>query len=247
METLEIIKQSKIEGNILYLQCPQLDRKQYLEIKNKLELIGGKWKGGKILGFVFEEDPTELVNQISNGENRNLKKEYQFFETPEILADELIKYANIKENDLILEPSAGKGAIIKAINRVIPNKEIDCYELMELNHNFLNKILTANLIANDFIENNINKKYNKIIANPPFNKNQDILHIKKMYDCLKNNGKLVSIASNHWKNCNNRNETEFRNWLDEVNATIVEIDAGKFKENGTIIATCIIIIDKYGN
>ena len=60
METLEILKNSKVEGNIIKLPQGQLDRQQYLEVKKKLELIGGKWKGGKVMGFVFEEDPTDL-------------------------------------------------------------------------------------------------------------------------------------------------------------------------------------------
>jgi hypothetical protein len=59
-------------------------------------LIGGKWKGGKVFGFVFATDPTELLDQIANGEKRNLKKEFQFFATPEKLADELVYLADLE-------------------------------------------------------------------------------------------------------------------------------------------------------
>ncbi len=244
METMEILKQCEIRGNIIKLPQGQLERKQYLEVKKKLELIGGKWKGGKIAGFVFEQDPTELLNQIANGIDRNLKKEFQFFETPELIADRLIDYANIQDNDLILEPSAGRGAIIKAINRVIPNKIIDCYELMELNTDFLDKIKTANLIGYNFLKSNLTNKYDKIIANPPFRNNQDIDHIRKMYNCLKDGGMLVTIASIHWKNSQNKKETEFRDWITEINGSIFPIEVGEFQKSGTKISTCIIILDK---
>jgi hypothetical protein len=66
-----------------------------MEVKNKLELIGGKWKGGKVGGFVFQEDPTDMLEQIANGENRKLKKEFQFFATPDELADKLVELADI--------------------------------------------------------------------------------------------------------------------------------------------------------
>ncbi len=244
METMELLKQCIVKDNVVKLPEGQLEREQYLEVKRKLELIGGKWKGGKIAGFVFEQYPTELLNQIANGENRNLKKEFQFFETPEVLADKLVDYANIQNNDLILEPSAGRGAIIKAINKEMPDKIIDCYELMKLNHSFLEKIKTANLIGNDFLKFNLSNKYDKIIANPPFRNNQDIDHIRKMYDCLKEGGRLVTLASKHWMTSQNRKETEFREWIEEhSHKGIFELNDEEFKDSGTKISTCILILD----
>jgi hypothetical protein len=238
----DILKQCIVNGNIVKLPEGHLERKLYQEVAKSLELIGGKWKGGKTLGFVFQEDPTELLYEITNGEKRNLKKEFQFFETPENLADKLVCYADLKQDDTILEPSAGQGAIIKSINKIcdiVP----DCYELMPVNAHILNKSnLKFNLIGNDFLLNK-GKQYTKIIANPPFSKNQDIDHIKMMYNCLKKGGKLVSIASNHWRLSNNKKETNFKNWLFDINALIIDVDAKAFQESGTMISTCIIIIN----
>lgn len=39
-------------------------------------------------------------------------------------------------------------------------------------------------------------------------------------------------------------EHDIREWLNKVNAVIEDIPAGEFKESGTNIATCLIIIDK---
>ncbi len=52
------------------------------------------------------------------------------------------------------------------------------------------------------------------------------------------------MASNHWKNSSNKKETEFRSWLENVDAEIEEVESGIFKESGTNIATCIISISK---
>lgn len=243
MTTTEILQNCTIDNMVIKLPNIQLSRNEYLEVKNKLEHIGGKWKGGKIQGFIFQSDPTHFLKQISKGENVNLKKEFQFFATPEKLADELVYLSDLKQHDTILEPSAGQGAIIKSINKVcdvIP----DCYELMDVNIAVLNKSgLHFNLIGNDFLKHN-GKTYNKIIANPPFSKNQDIDHLKEMYECLSRSGRLVCITSESWVYGSQKKQVEFKKWLDEVEAEVVDIEKGTFKESGTMVGGKIIIINK---
>lgn len=244
MTTKEQILQScTIEGTIVKLPNVQLDRKLYQEVAKALELIGGKWKGGKVAGFVFATDPTELLNQIASGEKRNLKKEFQFFATPQDKASLLVDLAELKETDTILEPSAGQGAIIREINKVtsvIP----DCYELMDINTEILKKTnLKFNIIGKDFLTHK-DKKYSKIIANPPFTKNQDIEHLFHMYNHLSSGGRLVCITSESWVNGTSRKQLEFRNWIESKQPTIQFLEKGTFKESGTMVGACIVIIDK---
>ena len=239
----QVLHDCTIVGNVVKLPSEQLDRKLYQDVAKALELIGGKWKGGKVFGFVFETDPTDLLKQITNGEKRNLKKEFQFFATPEKLADKLVHLADLKQHDTILEPSAGQGSIIKAINNVcdvIP----DCFELMDINRIILNKSgLCFNLIGDDFLKHN-GKTYSKIIANPPFTKNQDIIHLKEMYKCLSRGGRLVCITSESWINGSQKKQIEFKNWLYDIEAEVIDIEKGTFKESGTMIGGKIIIINK---
>lgn len=123
MDKETCLQSCTVEGLIIKLPDYQLERKVYQEVAKSLELIGGKWKGGKVMGFIFNEDPTELLAQIANGENRNLKKEYQFYATPDSIADWLVQLADIKPEHNILEPSAGQGAIINAVRRVLPEQK----------------------------------------------------------------------------------------------------------------------------
>ena len=243
MEVKEVLSQCTVEDNVVKLPEGQLERKLYQDVAKALNLIGGKWKGGKVMGFVFVTDPTELLDQIADGEKRNLKKEFQFFATPENLADELVYLADLKQYDTILEPSAGQGAIINAMNKVcdvIP----DCYELMDVNKVILNKTgLCFNLIGDDFLKHN-GKIYTKIIGNPPFNKGQDIIHLKAMYEYLARGGRLVCITSESWVDGSQKKQIDFKNWLDEVNADIIDIEKGSFKESGTMVGGKIIVINK---
>lgn len=241
----EVLQACSISGMIVTLPAVQLERKLYQDVAKALELIGGKWNR-KAQGFIFNEDPAGLLAQISNGEKRNLKKEYQFFGTSDILADELVQDAGIEEYDLLLEPSAGQGAIIKAIHRAHPGQLVHYCELMPINRTFLNRLPNAQYITDNFLKLASSKitmgTFDRIIANPPFSKNQDIDHIRQMWDCLKPGGRIVTIASKHWQIANNNKEKTFREWLGD--AEVTSIQAGAFEESGTKIATCKIILNK---
>lgn len=238
-----------VEGLVVKLPPEQLDRNVYAEVKKALELIGGKWKGGKTYGFVFKTDPADLLQQIASGEKRNLKKEYQFFATPAALAERMVEMAQIGESeDLpygdILEPSAGQGAIIKAIHDATELITVHCYEPMEVNKLILSKMEGVKWLGEDFLQADPKKHYDRIIANPPFTKNQDIDHILKMYSVLKPGGIMVALSSPSWTFGSQRKQIEFRQWLTEVDAHIEEIPVDTFKESGTSIRTMLVKISK---
>lgn len=240
----KILKECTVEGNIVKLPEGQLDRKEYMAVKKALELIGGKWKGGKVQGFVFPTDPTELLGQVAGGEKRNIKKEFQFFATPSKLAIKLVKLANLKHDSHVLEPSAGQGAIIEAINNMFPSVNVDAYELMDVNRDVLHKAkLDFTLQGGNFLEHKF-IMYDAVIANPPFTKNQDIDHLKEMYGCLKDGGTLVCITSESWIDGIQKKQVAFRNWLYELNSVVIDIPRGSFKESGTMVGGRIVVIRK---
>lgn len=241
MEVNEILRQCRIDVNTVYLPDIQLDRKTYLAVAQKLELIGGKWNR-KAKGFIFEQNPTELLSDIQNGENRNLKKEYQFFETPEDLAKELVDFIPLNDSlneQTVLEPSAGRGAIVRMINKLRPELKVYHCELMDLNQKMFNG--NSTFLQSDFLTLPENKKYGVIVANPPFNKNQDIDHFYKMTKIAEK--RVISVMSNHWKNSSNKKETEFREFVAANNVQVIDIEAGRFKESGTMISSCILVYD----
>lgn len=243
MEVNEVLSLCSIDGMVLRLPDIQLDRKLYLDVANKINLIGGKWKGGRVKGFVFQQDPSEYFEKIKNGEKANIQKEYQFFETPEILAFHMADLLDIRPNIKILEPSAGQGAIIKAVHKVEPGLRVDCYELMELNRTFLEK-LNVNILGDDFLKCDKKNYYDAVIANPPFSKNQDIDHICKMYEVTKPGGRIVTVSSKHWQMSANKKEAAFKEWIDCKASWVEEVVAGTFKESGTNISALLIVIVK---
>lgn len=244
MEVQEVLQKCTVEGMVIKLPPIQLERKAYTDVKNKLELIGGKWKGGKVQGFIFNEDPTDLLAEAAGGAQRNIKKEFQFFATPDRIADKMVRLANITKGQTILEPSAGQGAIIQAIQRAV-DTNVYCCELMPLNQTFLNRITGAMIVGTDFLEYEpLVYGYDRIIANPPFTKNQDIDHVRHMYHCLKPGGRLVSVMGTSWQMGSQKKQEQFRDWIYEVGANVIDIEQGAFKESGTMVKTVIVVINK---
>lgn len=246
---IESLSKCRIDGNIVSLpDINSFKLTNYADVRKALINAGAKYKKNT---FVFPSEAQPFMNKLLNGESVNIKQEYQFFPTPDDIADWIVIQANIVETDIVLEPSAGQGALVKAINRQFPAMKIGCIELMDANREILSKMPTVQLFTpegNDFLSqdvtNNFKDTFDKIVANPPFSNNQDIDHIRQMYYCLKNNGRLVSIASKHWEISGNKKEAEFKQWLNDIGAGIYPIERGKFKSSGTLIACNIIEIIK---
>lgn len=239
----DVLQNCTIEGNVVFLPEGQLDRKLYVEVAKTLEILGGKWNKRE-KGFLFEENPAELLDSAIQGTPINAKKEYQFFPTPKELAYRLVALAEIEAGMTILEPSAGRGSIIEALLDKAKHS-IWAYELMPLNFAYLQRKYDNKVILGqgDFLDNAL--LFDRIVANPPFSKNRDIKHIRKMYESLVEGGKLVSICSTHYLNCDNREEKEFRKFLSDTNAVVTPVEVGAFKASGTLIPTVIIEIWKH--
>lgn len=237
-ELINSINKMIVNGNRLELPEENLDN--YALVKRCLLDAGGTYKK---CGFEFKEDAQQIKDRLVGGEAINDKKQYQFFATPEKLAKRLVDIAEVTEKCRVLEPSAGRGAIANIINE----KAYECVvvELMPENVMALERqgydVLESCFLG--LTPDDIGM-FDKIVANPPFTKNQDIDHIKHMYSMLKPGGRLVSVASKSWTFGNQKKQIAFRDWLDSVDATVQEIPEGEFKESGTNISSVIVMVNR---
>lgn len=231
------ISKMQINGNRLELPKDEVF-KNYALVKKTLVKAGGKYVKN---GFVFSGDVEELKARLSGGEKIDDKKKYQFFETPPKIAKLIIELAEIDSHDTVLEPSVGRGAIIKYLPKV---STLQIVELMPENCKALES--QGYLVINeDFLTlttETLGGYFDKIVANPPFTNNQDIDHIMHMGSMLSQGGILVSVSSNSWRSGSMKKQIAFRDWLASKEHKIVELAAGEFKESGTSIATNIVVI-----
>jgi type I restriction-modification system DNA methylase subunit len=212
----------------------------YAAVKKCLLTAGGKYKK---CGFEFTDSAEEVKARLLGGEAINDKKKFQFFATPDHLADMLVEMADIQEAHITLEPSAGQGALAIRMR----DRSVGCtvVELMPENNVVLKRLKFFPLEA-DFltVKPSVLGYFDRIVANPPFTKNQDIDHILHMFDFLKPGGKLVSVASKSWTFGSQKKQVAFREWLESIGAEVTEVPTGMFKSSGTNVASVIVAITK---
>lgn len=250
----QVIEQSKTKDNLLFLPDIQLERPLHIAVKKQLEILGGKWNTGK-KAFVFPRPSQELIEIYLEDHGILDKNKFQFFPTPNnvifqmLLLAGSINYLNsIFATGNILEPSAGQGHIIRYLqNRHQCKATIDCYEINPANRKILEmEYKNIHLFQQpDFLlADPEEKKYDLIIAKPPFTKNQDLDHIQHMYKFLAPAGTLVSVIGTHHILSENKKESSFRTWMDSVHAVKTWLPKHSFKDSGTRIDAQIIVIKK---
>ena len=158
---------------------------------------------------------------------RAYKKKTNFFETPEPLADRLAwMIDDVGRGAKILEPSAGRGALIRAVRRAIsyPIQPVDFCEIQE---DFVGALEAdgAARVGSDFEQYRPGPIYDAVIMNPPFKGGLAERHVSHAWECVKPGGKVVAIVGDN-----------AASWIDEEFSGYVTIKEenpkGSFKETG---------------
>ena len=251
IDQIEILKNWKIEDNRFYLQW-QLDRKQYLDINKVLEAIWlkwNRWKKAHIAEWLTQQDLENAIDDIcETWEVETLQetiKKFQFYPTPKEVAEYLVELADIKEDETILEPSAWLWNIAEVIREKYTDDKWPLYSdliLCELDNNKCKELLSKFFLVYewDFLNYNPEFKFDKIIANPPFSKSQDVKHILHMYELLREWGKIVSVASSSIKTRQGKLYDELR----ALNPEFLELPEWSFKDSWTMVNSVIVLLNK---
>lgn len=248
-----IVNTIEIDGLKLYHLSvrPPMTDDEYDDMKYRIESLGGHWRE-RFNGFIFDENPIKLLQNedtwkpIEHSAMKKWKVLRQFYPTPPDVAKRVVELAEITDKHVVLEPSAGSGALIRPIGRTenIVAVEID---------DTLAEVLTSlgySVVHSSFedaIKNgNIHKDYfDRVVMNPPFGPRQKGLkHIMMAYDLMKENGVLVAVISENDLYYNTETTREFNRLLRETNAMIEPVPHRSFLVSGTRIDTVIIKMRK---
>jgi len=187
------------------------------------------------------EAKTEQLEKMEVVVNHNP----DFFPTPMPLVWRMVELADIQYHDNFLEPEAGDGRIAQYVWQHDPRpRNVLMCEINPAARKVLEGLNDLILDGTDFLEYNPPLKFTKILMNPPFSKEQDILHIRHAWDLLASKGRIVAIASEHCWIANNNRCTQFREWLNDLRAMVEELPEGTFKESGTMVRARLVVIDK---
>ncbi|MCK9571513.1 SAM-dependent methyltransferase [Candidatus Pacearchaeota archaeon] len=242
-EVLAVLSAASIEGNCVKLTGDRLDRTLYQDVNKALEAIGGKWNR-RAQGHIFASDPEEaLDNAILTGEVTPPSKN-GYFPTPTAIVMKLCDLADIRPGQFVLEPSAGQGAISTELYH--RGAKVFACELLEANRKVLmgDGMPSISLFAEpDFMKLETSLIFDRVVMNPPFEKRQDVLHVKRAFSMLKPGGKLVSIMSAGVKFRDDALGREFREFVELHDGEIGDLPDGSFEESGTGVNTVIVVMD----
>ena len=165
----------------------------------------------------------------------------QLFPTPDATAARMAQLANVRPGMRVLEPSAGTGAILRAIDKArgyVDEREPPCEVVaVEVNPTLTRSLdaagLCARVVSADFLDCNGDLgKFDRIIMNPPFERGADIAHILHARAMLKPGGRLVAICANGPRQAEK---------LKPLAATWEELPEGTFA--GTGVRTVLLSIE----
>lgn len=129
---------------------------------------------------------------MSNETKRDYRKFFTYPETAAFMA----RLLNATDGQQIIEPSAGDGRLVKAVNDFSGDGVIiDAVELDDQWEKDLNPICRKVFIS-DFLRVPLLKNsYDGCIANPPFGNGVDLQsHFDKIHDIVKPLGKIIAIV-----------------------------------------------------
>lgn len=160
-----------------------------------------------------------------------------YFPTPENIAGKMVGLAALFDGCSVMEPEAGSGAIIKQINGHQGRRVAVEY------NSTLKSILERScpgweIHGGDFLTDCTPDDFgifDRVIMNPPFNRGDDIKHIKHALEFLRPGGRLVALCAN-----GPRQKKELQGMATHWE----ELPEGSFKQAGTGVNVALMVIDK---
>lgn len=219
-------------------------KKEILERVNEIMGILGGVKSSEYktyINYKFDYNPQKVFEDVIFHGAMPDQKTHQFYPTPEIISEYVMRTADVKENDKVLEPSAGRGNLLRFLPSNVNKHNITCIEISEI---FSKILLTKypNTLNTDFLKwaekaLQTNKRYDKIIMNPPFSDGRCVAHIQAAAKLLNTNGRLVAVLPSTYEN---------KLSLFKVEPTLNVSVGEKFKNefDDTSIEVMVLIIDR---
>ena len=164
-----------------------------------------------------------------------------YYPTPPEVVAEMMRLADIRPGHSVLEPSAGTGSLADAAGAA--GNVVYCWEINQALAEIL-KLKDHFVAGHDFMACTHPIPYvDRVLMNPPFEKGQDMEHVRKAFAALKPGGRLVAVMSPGPFFRNDRKATDFRQWFYALGAYKRELPNGAFKASGTSTSAVIAVID----
>lgn len=171
------------------------------------------------------------------------------FTTPPEIVARLIEAADLRPGLEILEPSAGRGAIVKGIAG--HGCRVTCIEIDQRNCDALDAIdygCPRAILCADFLETLPSGLpwgttfYDRVIMNPPFSDRQDVKHVLHADRFVRFGGLLVAVMSAGVQFRTDKLTEAFRKIVADRGGDILPLPDDAFRNSGTLVRTVMVTL-----
>ena len=170
-----------------------------------------------------------------------------FYPTPTEVIYKMLNRVDFKNIHSVLEPSAGKGAIVQAIINKGYKIAIDTIEQVGEFQTILKSIKVGDnryipVVASDFLTFQTLKRYDLIIMNPPFDNGEK--HLLKAIELMQAGGRIICLLNSETlNNAYSNSRKDLLQKLQEYNAEIIDLgQAFKYAERKTDVNISMVDI-----
>lgn len=203
---------------------------------------------GEVIPEEREPDEDDGLHEIKT----TPAKRFGFYPTPEPAVAHVMEMAPLRRRDgepplTVLEPSAGTGNLAAAC--VERGAVVDCIEIQpRLADELRAQRRYRSVYCADFLalQPGPNRLYDRIVMNPPFDRERDIDHVMHALKFLKEGGCLVAVMSAGTEFRETRKSRAFRRLMEEMRADWRDLPPRSFAEVGTNCNTLIVRVWKRG-
>lgn len=189
-DTLDVIRAATVDGSALRLPG-QLDPKLYKRVDLALNAVGGKWHRYK-RAHVFPIAAADAIAELLATGEVITDSDRGYYPTPEPVVEQLLELADLEPGCEVLEPSAGRGAIAEPA--AARGALVDCIELDQGRAEHIRAGGYARSVTNaDFLSVKVERRYQRVIMNPPFADRQDIRHVERALRFVQPGGLVVAV------------------------------------------------------
>ena len=159
-----------------------------------------------------------------------MKRDYSKFFTPPDIARFMVNLLNPKGGEIILEPSAGDGSLVRAIKEKCVSCIVIAIEITKGYKPYLRNAGANIVLVEDFLTHDGYATISSCIANPPFGNENDVYaHYKAIRAHVKVGGKVVMIVPRDFKpDAHERVEHNIDNWATNSDGSTTEIKIIEF-------------------
>lgn len=182
--------------SIQFESAEKADKHVLQQLDHAMQLIGAQkvnYGKSKIFNYYqFDFDADQVLHEIVISGVIPDRFSHQYYPTNDALAEKLVNSLNITVSDKVLEPSAGQGGIATHL----PLAQSTLVEVSKLNCLVLSAKGFENVVNEDFLSysKRSTKRFNVIVANPPFSENRAYSHIQASINLLADDGRLAAIV-----------------------------------------------------